>query len=109
VPKALSHQATARPKPRQKAKRSVTFAPLARTERKPAARDGKRHWTPKELAGDLAAKFTDVSVSERSIVRRCALPSDHPARIETNPAFPGRNYILESEVFRLLNGKEGVS
>lgn len=92
-----------------KAQRVATFAPLARTERKPADRAGLRHWTPKELAGDLAAKFRDVSISERSIVRRCGLPAGHPGHIATNPAFPGRNYILETEVYRLLNGKGGAS
>lgn len=67
----------------------------------PAHRAGKRTWTPKELAGELAEAF-GVPVCERNIVRRCNLPPTDPAHISTLPAFPGRHYIPASEVIRLL-------
>lgn len=77
---------------------------LARVlSRKPAARNGVRHWTPKELAADLA-EVHGIEVGERAIVRRCTLPADNPGHIATNPAFPGRHYIPEAEALRLLRG-----
>jgi hypothetical protein len=74
---------------------------------KPADRAGKRTWTPKELAADLAETF-GVPVCERTIVKRCNLPAGHPARIATLAAFPGRHFIPSDEVIRLL-AAEGAS
>lgn len=81
---------------------------LARVlSRKPAARNGVRHWTPKELACDLT-EVHGVEVSERSIVRRCSLPADSAGSIATNPAYPGRHYIPEAEALRLLRAGKAV-
>lgn len=76
-------------------------APAQVLPHKPADRDGKRTWTPKELAADLAAAF-GVPVCERTIVKRCNLPADNPGHIATLPAFPGRHFIPAREVLRLL-------
>lgn len=75
--------------------------PAQEMPRKPASRAGKRTWTPKELAAELAEAY-GVPVCERSIVKRCRLPVGHPARIATLPAFPGRHYIPGAEALRLL-------
>lgn len=54
-----------------------------------------RHFTPCELS--QALRDGGLSRSPRWISDECAA-----GRIATNPAFRGRHYIPESELFRLL-------
>jgi hypothetical protein len=90
---------TARPK--KPGFSSQTGALAQTTQHSPADRSGKRTWTPKELAADLADAF-GVPVCERTIVKRCSLPASHPGHIATLAAFPGRHFIPAREVIRLM-------
>jgi hypothetical protein len=67
----------------------------------------RRHYTCKEFSAALF-ELAEINLGERAIARRCSLPFGDPARIATNPAFPGRHYIPASELARLA-GTEGVS
>ena len=83
-------------------------APVARiVTRAPASRVGMRHYTPKELSAALAE--AGIALSERSIMRRCGLPEGDALRIATPPAFPGRHYLPETELVRLLGVSEAVA
>jgi hypothetical protein len=73
----------------------------------PASRSGLRHFSPKELASELAAY--GVQLGERAIQSRCNLPEGDPLRIATNPNFPGRHFILERELARLLGATEAAA
>ncbi len=76
--------------------------PLARIlSRSPASRVGVRYLTPKDLSRELSS--AGIILHEQSIRRRCNLPADDAARIDSNPLFPGRFFIPESELARLLN------
>lgn len=54
-----------------------------------------RHYTPCEFS--LALEDGGLRRSSRWVSDEC-----RAGRIATNPAFPGRHYIPESELFRLL-------
>ena len=75
---------------------------LARpVSRSPASRTGQSFHTPKDVARELIA--AGIPAHENSIRRRCCLPAGDERRIKTNPAFPGRHYVPDSELARLLN------
>lgn len=59
----------------------------------------QKHYTPGELS--LALEEGGLRRSARWVADEC-----HAGRIATNPAFRGRHYIPESELFRLLGISE---
>ena len=78
--------------------------PLARGLTPPASRVGIRYHSPSEVAG-LLVEQTGIPTTARTIQRRCRLPVGDPRRIETHPAHPGRDWIPDTELARLLGGK----
>jgi hypothetical protein len=61
---------------------------------------GERYYTPSEFSGALAAH--GVSLCTERVRQRCLLPAAEPQHLRTNTAFPGRHYIPESELIRLV-------
>ncbi|WP_334319630.1 hypothetical protein, partial [Termitidicoccus mucosus] len=59
-------------------------------------------YTPSEFSAALAQYGITMHAV---IVRwRCTTDGANPQHIRTNPAFPGRHYIPESELIRLVTG-----
>lgn len=82
---------------------------LARiVSRPPASRESTRHYSPKEFAAALFSRGR-IELHERTVQRRCALPPADPLHIATNAHFPGRDWIPESELLRLLGVSEAVA
>jgi hypothetical protein len=63
-----------------------------------------RYYTPGEFSAALEA--CGISIRTDAVRERCALPEGDALHIRTNNYFPGRRYIPESELFRLLNLKD---
>jgi hypothetical protein len=63
----------------------------------------ERHYTPSEFSAALAEY--GISVCTDRIRLRCLLHAADPQHISTNPAFPGRHYIPESELIRLVTAR----
>ena len=84
----------------------VRKRPLARGVTPPASRASVRHYSPKEFAAALARG--GITVCERHIARRCALPASDSLYIASNPHFPGRYWIPETELTRLLGAGEAA-
>lgn len=61
-------------------------------------------YSPKEASRELEARYR-LRVSEKTLRERCNLRPGHPLRIETNPRFPGRHWIFESELARLAGAE----
>ncbi len=68
---------------------------------------GVKYYAPKDVARELNA--VGIPAHEKGIRRRCRLPASDPRHIATNPAFPGRFYVTESELLRLLGAKEAAA
>lgn len=66
-----------------------------------------RNYSPSEFSAALAE--CGVSLCVRNVTERCNLPLGDPRRIATLAAFPGRHFIPESELFRLLGIQEVAS
>jgi hypothetical protein len=66
-----------------------------------------RHYTPKEAAAALAD--AGIPAAAKAIRRRCRLPASDPRHIATNPAFPGRFHIPETELARLLGARKAAA
>lgn len=68
---------------------------------------GVKHLAPKDVARLLTE--AGIPTHEKAIRRRCTLRKGTALRIETNPEFPGRFYIPETELKRLLGVRAEVS
>ncbi|MDR0351966.1 MAG: hypothetical protein LBI02_00935 [Opitutaceae bacterium] len=60
----------------------------------------ERHYTLGEFSAALAV--LGLSLHPQLVRARCALPAGAPLHIKTNPYIPGRRYIPESELWRLI-------
>ena len=99
--KTQSRRSASRSRRKFLGKTAPAPAPAHVLPRKPASRDGKRYWTPKELAAELT-RVWGVPVSERTISDRCARPVGSKGAIPTLPAFPGRHFIPDEFAAVLL-------
>lgn len=68
---------------------------------------GVKHYAPKDIARELNA--AGIPSHPKTIRKRCRLPVGHPRRIETNPEFPGRFSIPETELIRLLGVRKAAA
>ena len=63
----------------------------------------ERHYSPSEFSAALAEN--GITLSSWSVRERCALPAADPLRVASNQWFPGRYYIPESELIRLVTNR----
>ena len=63
----------------------------------------ERHYTPCEFSAALAEH--GITLHPVTVRWRCGLPSDWPLHIRSNPNYPGRIYIPESELIRLVTSR----
>jgi hypothetical protein len=59
----------------------------------------ERHYTPGEFSAALARH--GITLHPVTVRWRCGLPEGQPLHIRTNPNYPGRIYIPDSELIRL--------
>jgi hypothetical protein len=64
----------------------------------------ERHYTPGEFSAALAGY--GITLCTRLVRERCALPASAALRISTNPEFPGRLFIPEGELIRLVTARK---
>jgi hypothetical protein len=64
----------------------------------------ERHYTPGEFSAALAEH--GITLHPVTVRWRCGLPEGVPLRIGANPNYPGRHYIPESELIRLVTTKD---
>ncbi len=66
-----------------------------------------RNYSPSEFSGALAEM--GISICEKGVRLRCALPASDPLHIKHLPGFLGRYYIPESELFRLAGITDAIA
>ena len=64
-------------------------------------------FSPSEFSVELS-EF-GISLCEKLIRVRCALPEADPLHIKSLPGFPGRWFIPQSEAYRLASLKEATA
>jgi hypothetical protein len=60
----------------------------------------ERHYTPEEFSEAL--RQYGITLHPVVVRMRCRYPESNAYHIKTNPAFPGRHYIPESELIRIV-------
>lgn len=68
---------------------------------------GVKHYAPKDVARELNA--AGIPSHPKTLRKRCRLPAGDPRRIVTNPEFPGRFLIPETELLRLIGAGKGAT